>query len=393
MRIFVFDPGLTGRYGHHDHMAEGLWRDLKAAGFEVALFGNRKADPGLLAALPVTPLFRQSHYQVTSADPYDGMVLDLGAGSRMFAEDIASLGAGAPGGDDLVIVPTTGLREAVGLGMWMMSSNRRPRAAILFHRAHSPTLDLLPGSLAAAMHRQASRAIAPVAQGGRWLVGATTARLARMIEAPLGMPVEHLPVPIWYGAAAGPAGRRADGAPVVAFLGDMRPEKGYHVVPPLIRAIRAKGATAGFLVHLGVARNITDLSAYHALQQEGLAQVYLGWVPDDQMRVMLERASLVALPYARLQYGNTLSGIFALSVASARPCVVPSGTWMADQVAEGAAAGLSYPDDAIDGMADTACRALAQLEDLRERAESLAPRWRAEQSGSALVARLIAWAS
>lgn len=394
MRVFVFDPGLEGRFGHHDHMAEGLLRELRAAEIEARIYGNVRARPELLAAVPLTPLFRQSHYELNSRDPYDGMLVDLLAGARLFHDDLAALDNESPGDDDLVFLPTAGLRELMGLALWMKARAPRPRVAALFHRLFSPGTDAPPGSLAGALHRQVGSSLGPLLAQSPWLIAATNSRLAGLMSGPLGIKVAVFPAPIWYAAASAATGATAAAPepPVIAFLGDMRAEKGYKVVPPLIRAAHSGGLPARFLVHLGVARDIRDLGPYHALQQEGLAEVVTGWVPDDRMQAMIESAALIALPFDRVRYHSGVSGVFCLAAANARPCVAPSGTWMADQIEAGDAAGLCYPEGGVEVIVETLARALGRIRELRASAAELAPLWRERQSGSALVARLLAWA-
>lgn len=387
MRAYVLDPTLEAQSGHHEHFAAHVLLELGAHGCEVKLYGRRRAKP--TAALPVKPLFRLSHYDHSTAyaaDPYIGMLVDLLASARLFAREVSLLAAEAPDDDDLIILPTAGPREMLGLALWCRKTGRRPRVMALFHRIFPAQADLSPGSLAGAVYRHAGRNVKPLA--ARWLVAATTRRLASRITGPLDIPVEVLPVPIWYGERRKRATSGHQGEPVIAFLGEMRPEKGYGVIPSAIRQLHARKARAKFLVHVGVPHRAVDMTAYRALEEEGLAQVVAGWVSEERIQDLFDDASLIALPYDAAQYRESVSGIFAMAVASGRPCIVPAETWMSEQVDAGSAAGLSYPPG---GLVDTLCRGMDQVDALCDRADTLAPGWRMRESGPALVSRVLSW--
>lgn len=387
MKIHILDPTLEAGIGHHHHFAVNALRELRARGDEVRIYGRQRARA--TPELPVRPLFRHSHYDSIApdaSDPYAGMLSDVNEGARLFAQELSSIGADAPGDSDLVIVPTAGPRELLGLAVWSQRSSRRPRVFALFHQIFPPCADLSPGTLAGAIYRHVGNRLKPMAE--RWLIAATSQRLASRIAPPLDCHVDTYPVPIWYPDREPARADTRRSAPVVSFLGDQRPEKGHRLIPTLIRRLRAKGLCADFLVHMGVPYRIGK-TEYAALQGEGIARVVSGWVSEEQMLGLFDASSLVALPYDPVRYKESVSGVFATAVARGRPCVVPEDSWMSEQIAAGLAAGVAYRPDGIEAAIS---EGVGRIDELLARARELAPAWRMHQSGSRLLQRMLAWA-
>jgi glycosyltransferase involved in cell wall biosynthesis len=392
MRAYILDPGLRELTGHHAHGAQHVGRDLGRHAADLRIYGHKEMNPELARSTGARPLFRLSHYQQPFNDEYDGLLQDLLQGSALFADDVRSLGTQAPGDDDLVFLPTCGPREALGVGRWAQRARRKPRVAMLFHRIHPADLALVPGALGGALYRHAGRALA-ANFGARCLVGATNTALARALAAVFDRDVPVLPPPLWYGEPS-PANAQTHARPVIAFLGYLRPEKGHGLIPPLVRALRKRDVGADVLVHVSSAnRAASDLTEYQKLEREGLATLVNRWLPEDELGRLIGSASLVTLPYGREHYTHMISGVFCSAVAAGRPCVVPSDTWMAEQLSSGRAAGVSYGPETVDSIADAIVAALGMLPELGPRAQAAAAAWRREQSGGALISKLMAWAA
>lgn len=394
MRLHILDSALIDFFGHHNHFIGGLWEFLAGLGLELVVYGNRRVADGLRQAFQVRPVFRQSIYHRVSTDPYDAQLEDLLIGAATYCSDLESAGDDMPRDNDLVLLPTVGPRELRGFALWLQRSGRRPRVAALIHRVFPPDLEIGPGSLGGAIYRNAGRAFVHATDEGRCLIGATNARLAEYVAPALGHTVRVLPVPIWYGnsAAMNPAATTAPTLPVVSFLGDMRPEKGYRITPLLVRGMHARGLRMRCVIHFGVGRDVSDLSEYRALRDEGMAEVIKGWLAEEQMLKLVQQASLVVLPYEPRFYTRNISGVFALAVAAGRPCVVPADSWMAEQIVGGKAAGLCYRGGEPEAIITAVERALASLPDLLSKAGTLALAWGRDQSATALVTELLRWA-
>ena len=91
-------------------------------------------------------------------------------------------------------------------------------------------------------------------------------------------------------------------------------------------------------------RDTESVAALCALQQEPVTLLE-DELSINQYEELLDRASLVLLPYQTLYYHSQTSGVFAEAIGRGIPVVVPRGTWMARQV--GGSEQVCYPHRVI----------------------------------------------
>ena len=95
---------------------------------------------------------------------------------------------------------------------------------------------------------------------------------------------------------------------------------------------------------------------------------------------MIGRADITVLPYPCDTYRANPSGVLCEAAALGKAVIAPSGTWAADQIIDGAAAGVLF-DSATRGDAGRATlEALDDLDNLSARARELAPAFRQNNS-------------
>jgi glycosyltransferase involved in cell wall biosynthesis len=108
----------------------------------------------------------------------------------------------------------------------------------------------------------------------------------------------------------------------------------------------------------------------------------------DAYYAALAGCDLVLLPYGRAFVGRT-SGVFCEATALAKPAVVTAGTWMAEQVEGGNAAGVVARRE-IEALVSAVAEATAALPALSAEARRLAHVWRRTQSMPAFLDRVFA---
>ncbi len=101
-----------------------------------------------------------------------------------------------------------------------------------------------------------------------------------------------------------------------------------------------------------------------------------GALSAEQWEEALASCDLLVLPYDRTAYRQRSSGIFAEGAAAGIPAVVPDGIWMAEQIAAGAAAGVSFSGSEPGAVAAACAEAVSRLPELHARAARLAAPWR-----------------
>ncbi len=103
----------------------------------------------------------------------------------------------------------------------------------------------------------------------------------------------------------------------------------------------------------------------------------------------MRRLDLAVFPYDLRRFGVMTSGVFADAVSAGAATVVPSGSWMAGIVESGRAAGVTFDQFSVDGIAGAVARAVDDLERLQANAASTREAWRVEQGLATYVDRLL----
>jgi len=113
-----------------------------------------------------------------------------------------------------------------------------------------------------------------------------------------------------------------------------------------------------------------------------------GPLGQEEYARALRGSDLLLAPYDRVPYRQRPSGPVSEAILCGLPVVAPRGTWMAEQVEAGRAAGVVYGDaereragdGEVEAAAGAVLEAMAGLEALAARARRLAPEWRRAHS-------------
>lgn len=386
MRFIVLDSGLRGKFGHHDRFARGFFKLMDGAGVSVRYLAMVGIEPDLARDCNATPFFNTHFYARLSTDRYDGLTVDASLRAKSFELDLDTLGADEITDDDVVLMPTAGPAEMVGLLKWRKKRGLKMRMAFIVHRPTAYAyLDIKAGSQLISLWRSVYRSLKEV-DPDQFKVIAMTKGLADKLTALLDTTVYiqnseqfakravTLPVP------------RRDGRLSVGFLGPLRQNKNLRRVDQIAVEAKARGLKINLVVQAeGPERPNADGS-------EVTIQHLSGWIDDDGFEDMIASLDLVALPYDRAAYHIASSGICANAIALGRPVIVPSGTWMASMVEQGLASGVVYAGEGEAVIAQALETAVRDMDRLRAQALERAPVWRRKFSGESVTGSLLAWA-
>ncbi|MEX0808540.1 MAG: glycosyltransferase [Dongiaceae bacterium] len=394
-RLFVLDSGLSHVRGHHLHFAEGVARDAAARGIETHFFVAHSAEIDGVPGHPFHKVFRNYLYSGMSSDPYDGALQDFHQGSNAFRDDLAPLLRFRPGREDLILQPSASYRTLAGFAKFRIASACPSPAAFLFHHLLPKELGTAPGTLGGAIARMSGRMLGTLQSHGRHMVGSTTSVLADKLAAAMDITVPVLPLPHWYepdDATPDPVFRPSDpGVATIAFVGALRSEKGGNKVAEIVHAAENVGIGARLVVQCSDPE--PDLvPPLRALHEAGRIELVERELTDGEFARLVTDATLLLLPYDREPYTERISGLFCVASACGTPCIVPDGTWMADQILTGRAAGAIYSGDSVAAIVAAMGQAAGEAARLREDAARRAGHWTSRESGSALLDGLIEWA-
>ncbi len=382
LRQISIQHRLAGRGGHRFHQALGCWDSALARGMEPVLFMNEEADAAVRAALPggravlSDPVFRSE----LSFDERTALFL------RMLHEHVDPVVRR----DDRVLLTVATQCEARALAAWLaeLPAAKRPFLLVLFasdrwnrkgpeERARQVAeFEVAAAELAARGPAAQRRLLFACHTRGlqaelQSLLG-TRVLLSPMTELDSGIPTVE--------TVERPAAARPSPAPRVAIVGGARPEKGFDLLPAIVAASRER-TTAVFLLQLfNEQLSPEEWDALGRLATEPGVEAVHGQLDRTGYLSLFAAADLMLFPYARIPYQQRPSGILSEAVLSGLPVVVPSGTWLAEQVEAGAAAGVIYEGDTPAAVAAGLERCIADLPALRALARERAPAWRRSQS-------------
>ena len=107
-------------------------------------------------------------------------------------------------------------------------------------------------------------------------------------------------------------------------------------------------------------------------------------VPAEQSHVdylaTIERSDVILLPYSPVIYRGIVSGVFCEIAAMGKIAVIPAGTWMADHVTSGRAAGVLFGDNSLTEMVNAVERVIQDRNRLQTLADRCARPFREEYS-------------
>ena len=394
MRLFVIENNLQDKIGHFFNLSLGLKMEAERRGVETRFYVHRGARRDVTRPLGARPAFRYRSADHPSTHPLYGPVEDLLAIGRSFARSCRHLTSDGVGADDVVFVPTAQQNELYGIACWISTLRPRRRPFLFFNFHWAGFLDPRTGTQNAwaPLYRFATEGLHSQSDQERVVFTAPTDVLAQQISDVTGHPVHRYPLPYTYAFADGkhPSERSGDQRPVVAMMGRSLPRKGTGILPDLVQAMAEQPSPVRFSVQL--TEEFDDLrtrAELQALSARDDVDIVRGVLSEVEYYERLAGADIVLLPYGRAEYATRPSGVFCEAAGLGKVTVVPSGTWMAAQIAAGRAAGTLFDSDDVAAVADAISRAAAALPELLADARDRAPAWREEESASAYLDRMI----
>jgi glycosyltransferase involved in cell wall biosynthesis len=265
--------------------------------------------------------------------------------SAIFRHDLDRLlclvGAGPR---DHVYLPTAHGREALAVRQFIheLGEDRVPQFHLEFRHAVSTLEDLDQGNddpfvlRYTRCHRAYFDAFRAYPETSRMRLYTDTEELAADYASLTGQAFDVLPIPFRVDLIPPTPPREA--SLNILFLGDVRNEKGFHLLPGLVRALREDYLIPGkvrFVIQAGIQPDECSpvlLSAVAELEQYGPAQVQLvgrnGFLAPEEYYQLLAAADIVLCPYRSASYRARSSGVMAEAISGGKPTVVPAGSWL-----------------------------------------------------------------
>lgn len=378
-RLLLLHHRLTGYTSHHFNESRGFALELARRGAELVVLVHRAAERRIVRELGARAVLE---------DPTFRREWSFEERSRRFVEMLHAQVDRIVKRDDRVLCTIATQLEAHALTVWLQEvpERKKPFVIVCFISDRWNRFDEAERARQVAEFANAAEVIRSNGDANRIVYASITEGLAEELRVLLGTNVELAPMPQYYGEPRPPRARSA--IPRVAILGGTRGEKGSRRIPEIIRA--TKGVE--FLVHL----MNNDLGADEAarlarIREEPHVTVIEDALPLPEYEAAFDSADIGLFPYDGVPYRQRTSGVFAEMAAHGKPAVVSPGTWMADQIAAGRAAGVIAEDLQPESFARAIARCVAELDSLRQQAQSLSEAFRRTYSIPAFVDRMEEW--
>ena len=401
MRVVYVDTGMVGEVGHHAMSCRLITRALRDRGHEVTIATWAALDPSLCAEFQARTVFRRNTYGVSDGDPLCGWLATYFVTSHETTEDFAALGPFRP--DDLLYVNSVlpAQLHAVYNFLVALPEGARPQTVVELGTDPGVEFILTDGAIAfaardpradarATLYRFTARQMSARRLENLHLV--TFDRTSSEVySALLGIPVGTMPLP--HLAMGTPHCRGSDNGPrTIAFLGHQRGEKGYHLVPEIIRHLLGERADIRLLLHNAQPDGMAETQR----QIRGLA------ASDDRIELdersagpqlwqsLLNRADVVVCPYLVDRFRAAYSALASEAIASAIPLVVPEHTTLARLMRDFESGGACFDRPEPDAVAAAIDRVLDDFDTQAQRAMAAATRWVDTMGAGRMVETMLA---
>lgn len=370
-RLFLADPSLVGHSGHCFDYLAALAPAARARGYEPVYLGNRAVASDLRESRGVLPVFthwcdaRYGSPERTRRLHESDLARELLDVSRRFAVTAS----------DVFLVNTLRHWALRGVVDWLESLpvSACPRVALVLHFTAFPNPARSDGTVEYYRHAFARIARSPVRDRIRLLADSETlideySAIAPTLKFALA-PIPHVRE-VTEAERIGTAFR-------VGSVGEARENKGFHLLPRLVRRA-AEASVRGVEFHFHNFAQDPD-AAFLRCALAGLRHPSVRLYPDEMPAAeytrFLASLDLIVLPYTLDNYHAQTSGVFAEALGAGKLVVVPKGSWMSRQLAEFGGGAAFNPNDAED-FARVTLDMIANRDRLRAGRAERVRRWR-----------------
>ncbi len=189
--------------------------------------------------------------------------------------------------------------------------------------------------------------------------------------------------------------RTNDGALKILFLGDVREEKGFQLLPGLVKALFENDIKTGrmrFIIQAGIHPDEASPALRGALEElEKYSPEHVelvgreGFLTPSEYYVLLGSSDVVLCPYLADFYRARSSGILAEAIVAGKPTVVRAGTWLARQQRRGS--GETFTD--LDSLVDAVRSVCGGYREYQAGAQLEKERWQQNHSPARLLDSLL----
>jgi len=384
LKAIYLDAALISELGHFAGSCRSVTAALQAVGVPTTVCGHSHIDEALAKCLNAIPLFTYHPNNAPSQDVVCGWLTNYHHVGHFTEQDLLRLNGITS--EDLVIYNCARPAQIAALVSWIQRAftpENHPKVVIIlgWHpgmiiTARGAAGEILEWRLtdqASCLYRFAVSLINPAFASAFRFAAADRPGSLGWSEL-LGTRVTALPY--FQTATTVRRNRKGTKAPCVAFLGEQRENKGYHLVPGIVSRLLASQTPCRILVQNSWSLMETQNTLLqHMASNDKRLELRIGTASVTEWSAILDDSDLVVLPYDVPSYSCIISGISAEAVANAIPQAVPANTGLEMMLREYGTPGVIFPNVTEDAVAASALDALAVFDSLADTAFAASCTW------------------
>jgi len=379
VRLLILENNLRERLGHFLNSTIGLTEEANRSGHfaSTQVFCNKRANEEVIRLTGATPTFDhvswKKHWRLGARKSMEF----YGARFSSNCKRITNLGP-----DDILMVPTALENQVYGIALLLesMSEKDRPQVVLNFHMDNLLLDPIRARATQYAFERLANACSKPP------IISAPTPELVDALDRVSGsLKATLFPLPQNYGEPAAGKGITETSDPTtIAILGRPLSRKGSTNVVEIIRRVLKAAPDTRFLIQ-ATAR----IPSHLLLAASSRVTVLFGGLSPQEYGATMRSANIVLLPYSIDAYKDRTSGVFADGAANGKIAVVPSGTWMARQIQNKLAAGVTYDHGSSRCISQAVLQTIDRVEHLQASAQDRSDYWWNNQSAATYIRQLL----
>jgi hypothetical protein len=400
LRFFYADAGLLSNSGHYATYCREITSELRKRGITPIVLGYRKVDQRLREELGALPFFEKFTNWFSDGDPICGPLNAFHISAEAMQKDLTRLNDIGP--NDIIYFSSVRPPQYYAIALWLrgIEAERMPRIVAEF--ANDPGLDRTADKRAfvirdpridpTAMLLRFASCRTPSEWAGRLHLVTFETVMSQVYSLLLKCPVGVLPTSI---RAMGPVRSRHQKRPVtVSTLGVQRANKGYHLMPEVIRGLLQSAVDVRILVHNSAPEQMAEQqSAIRALaRQDSRITVDERVVGPKIWADLFEVSDLILCPYHPETFYASPSGIAWEAVANGIPFVGPADTALHRLMQEYNGCGVVFDKFEAASITQAVLTALSRFDDLANIAIESAKKFAVENGPARTVDKIIQYA-
>ncbi|MEM1368420.1 MAG: glycosyltransferase [Cyanobacteria bacterium P01_H01_bin.15] len=376
MKVIIIENNLRGYVGHFFNMTAGIKGSLERAEIENDVLINQRARPKLCSQLNAKAIFLDTSYPSLMESDQAAALQFYG---KRFAESLKNLNP-LPGPDDWMLIVTAFQVQIYGIAIYLetLAPERRPGVIAFVHSSNSQTTPEHQKTW-----RDATEKIVSTVGEKRFLFVCPTQQLADRFRVALNYETLLWPVPMNYGSPQILKSRKLNKCCQISAIGQPRPQKGFRLLPRIVLYTKIRRLKVRFSIQVPSASKLRYIKYIPGIDS------FAGGRSFSEHLEVLCQTDILLLPYISKKYAETVSGLFLEGAAMGCVMVVPSNTWMAQQIVNNRAVGVNFSEPSPASIVRALTIAIDNLPQLSAAAMQCTEYWWQHQSADAFVKHLL----